>query len=297
MRIGYFADGPWSHVALNKILAERDISIAFICVRWNSNDTVLPMLAAEYGIPCLRNQNINSEDFLKTISVFSCDLYVSMSFDQIFRKTILDSVPGGIINCHAGKLPFYRGRNVLNWVLINDEKEFGITVHHVDEGIDTGDIILQKVFPISDEDDYSTLLQTAYVGCAEVLIEALVLIKRKVATRTRQSSIHPVGSYCGRRREGDEIIDWNQSSRDLFNFARAICHPGPKATAKYKGSLVLINKINLVDQAPNYKGLPGQILAKSKEGWIVKSKDSFVEITNLEMASNIKICAGDRFGE
>ena len=50
-------------------------------------------------------------------------------------------------------LPFYRGRNILNWVLINDESEFGITVHHVDEGIDTGDIIIQKAFPISEKDN------------------------------------------------------------------------------------------------------------------------------------------------
>ena len=73
-----------------------------------------------------------------------------MSFNQIFRKDIINLTPIGIINCHAGKLPFYRGRNILNWVLINDEKEFGITVHFVDEGIDTGDIILQKTFPITD---------------------------------------------------------------------------------------------------------------------------------------------------
>ena len=57
------------------------------------------------------------------------------------------------INCHAGKLPFYRGRNILNWALINDEKKFGITVHYVDEKIDCGDIILQRIFKITDKDN------------------------------------------------------------------------------------------------------------------------------------------------
>ena len=68
------------------------------------------------------------------------------------------------------KLPFYKGRNILNWVLINDEKEFGITVHYVDEGIDTGDIILQETFPIIDSDDYSTLLDKAYEECPRLHI-------------------------------------------------------------------------------------------------------------------------------
>ena len=67
----------------------------------------------------------------------------------------------GAINCHAGKLPDYRGRNILNWALINDEKEFGITVHFIDEGIDTGDIILQESFEIKDSDNYKSLLDLA----------------------------------------------------------------------------------------------------------------------------------------
>ena len=98
-----------------------------------------------------------------------------MSFDQIFKSEIIYLSKHKIINCHAGKLPFYRGRNVLNWVLINDE-EFGITVHYVDEGIDTGDIILQKKFPISDQDNYKTLLEKSYRMC-KYFIWSILMIK------------------------------------------------------------------------------------------------------------------------
>ena len=80
-----------------------------------------------------------------------------MSFNQIFKREMIDLPKYGTINCHAGKLPFYRGRNILNWALINDEKEFGITVHYMDEGIDTGDIIVQRTYPIGEEDDYGIL--------------------------------------------------------------------------------------------------------------------------------------------
>ena len=81
-----------------------------------------------------------------------------------------------IINCHAGSLPFCRGRNILNWVLINDEQEFGITVHYVGEGVDAGDIIIQEKFLINDQDNYRALLVTAYEHCPRLLVEAIRLL-------------------------------------------------------------------------------------------------------------------------
>ncbi|OEY36955.1 formyl transferase [Campylobacter jejuni] len=98
-----------------------------------------------------------------------------MSFDQIFKEELLKLYPRKIINCHAGKLPFYRDRNILNWALINDEKEFGISVHFIDKGINTGDIILQKTYEIKDSDDYTTLLNLCHKECASLLYESLIL--------------------------------------------------------------------------------------------------------------------------
>ncbi len=77
------------------------------------------------------------------------------------------------------------GRNILNWALINYEKEFGITVHYVDSGIDTGDILEQVAFPITDQDDYQTLLRRAYIGCAQ-----LERLEEFVATKKRIQKVH-----------------------------------------------------------------------------------------------------------
>ncbi len=293
MKIGYFADGPWSHSALERIRRRGVAQVAFICVRANSTDEVLPRLAAEMGVPCFKHPDVNSQEFLATIGPFACDIHVSMSFDQIFRRPMLEDAPGGVINCHAGKLPFYRGRNILNWALINGEKEFGITVHHVDAGIDTGDIILQRVYPIAEDDTYATLLERSFTGCAEALDEALALLAKGEAPRIRQNSIHPVGSYCGRRGEGDERIDWRQTSQDLHNFIRAVCHPGPRARTTYEGLPVSINRARLVPEAPKYKGIPGQIIGKVPDGWLVKTEDSFLEIYEVETAGKLRV--GGRF--
>jgi methionyl-tRNA formyltransferase len=289
LRIGYFADGPWSHEAFNKIIQDTSFEIAFIVPRSDTQDTTLLEFAKKFAIDYLHPEKINSAEFLQKAQSYNCDLFVSMSFNQIFKAELLKLTPLGAINCHAGKLPFYRGRNILNWALINDEKEFGITVHFIDEGIDTGDIILQRAYPISDSDNYNSLLLVAYAACASVLYDALKLVQSNTVHAIKQTDIHPVGLYCGRRGAGDERINWNQTSRELFNFIRAICSPGPRASTTLNGIEVTINSSRMVDNAPIYKGKPGQILLKTDQGYLVKSSDSFLEILELESTTKIKI--------
>tara|TARA_B100000963_G_C22593655_1_gene656774 strand:- start:719 stop:1615 length:897 start_codon:yes stop_codon:yes gene_type:complete len=293
LKIGYFADGPWSHEAFLKIVNDKRFDIRFIVPRNDSQDTTLLSFSKKFKIDYFKLDNINSDTSLKKVSDYDCDLLVSMSFNQIFRKNIIDLTSIGIINCHAGKLPFYRGRNILNWALINDEKEFGITVHFVDEGIDTGDIILQDTFSITDYDNYNTLLNTAYSGCADILHKALVQIAKNDYCRINQETIHPIGFYCGARGEGDEIINWKDSSRNIFNFIRAICKPGPMARTKNGSEDIFINRAKYIQNAPNYIGTPGQVLMKTKKGFLVKTNDSFIEIFELEG----KVRIGDKLGQ
>ena len=291
-KIGYFADGPWSHMAFNKIIMNTELKIEFICVRNDTNDDTLKNYCNKYNIDYLKHKNINSIEFINIIEKFNCDLFVSLSFNQIFKSNIINLPKLGTINCHAGKLPFYRGRNILNWVLINDEKEFGITVHYMVEGFDTGDIILQKVFPITDDDDYSTLLEKAYVGCASILYSAIKKVKDSQVNRVPQNSIHPTGFYCSGRKVGDEILNWNQSSRCVFNFVRAICKPGPQARTFNGKEEVFINKVEEIEDAPTFIGLTGAVLFTDEKSFIVKTKDSYVRV--VDWSSNAIVKIGDR---
>lgn len=294
LKIGYFADGPWAHKTFEKLIADKSIKICFVCVRYDRNDEILKKLAFDNNIDVLVEKNINSQDFIElTKNKYDVDLFVSMSFNQIFKNKIINLPRLKTINCHAGKLPFYRGRNILNWALINDEKEFGITVHYVDEGIDTGDIILQRTFQILDSDDYNTLLEKAYEECANILYDAIVLIRLNLVKPIKQKNIHSFGMYCGRRQAGDEIIDWNQNSRDLFNFIRAICKPGPMAQSYINNKVIYINKSEMVKDAINYKCIVGQVLSKDKDNsFYVKTKDNVLKITQYFYDGIIKV--GDR---
>jgi methionyl-tRNA formyltransferase len=290
--IGYFADGPWAHEAFKRLIADNSITISFICPRFDSSDFILYGFAEEYKIPFIKHPNINSEEFIRLISVYQCDLFVSMSFNQIFKNRIINIPKLKTINCHAGKLPYYRGRNILNWVLINDDSEFGITVHYIDEGIDTGDIILQKTYPITDDDNYKTLLNKAYIGCAEVLYEAVSHIQKGTQRRIDQKTIHPTGFYCTQRIKGDEKINWNTTSREVFNFIRALCSPGPMARAFLDKREIKINKAVYVKEAPKHKGIPGAIINTDDHCFSVKTSDTYITITEWTFDGKIRL--GDR---
>lgn len=280
IKIGYFADGPWSHEALKRLLLDQSLQIVFICARSDAPDPILRVMAADNLVDFITHPQINSSEFLNLIIGYDCDLFVSMSFNQIFKSKIINLPSLKTINCHAGKLPFYRGRNILNWALINDEKEFGITVHYVDEGIDTGDIILQKCYPITDEDNYQTLLERAYEGCATNLYDAIKIIQRGNVKVLSQKDIDRLGFYCTARIKGDERLNWNQKSRDIFNFIRAISIPGPQARTYIGDVEIKINKAEFLPYATCYKGVVGSVVGVDGEGFFVKTLDSFIRVVD-----------------
>lgn len=292
IKIGYFADGPWSHEALKRLLLDNTLEVAFVCARNDAPDTVLRAQAAQNRLDFITHPRINSEEFLEWMKKYDCDLFVSMSFNQIFRSALINLPILRTINCHAGKLPFYRGRNILNWVLINDEREFGITVHYVDEGIDTGDIILQRCYPISDEDNYATLLECAYHGCANILYDSIKDLQGGKVEPFAQDNIDQFGFYCTARKQGDERLDWNQKSRDIFNFVRAICRPGPEART-YMGEVeIKINKLQYIPEARNYIGIVGSVVGVESNAFFVKTLDSFVKVIEWSGCPRLRI--GDR---
>ena len=295
INIGYFANGPWSHKTFVKLAKDPEVKISFICARYESKDETLKDLAKFHNIDYLKDKNVNSDKFISILKKYNCDLFISMSFNQIFKSKIINLIKYKIINCHAGKLPFYRGRNSLNWVLINDEKDFGITVHYVDEGIDTGDIILQKIFQITDSDNYETILKKAYVECANILYEAVSMFKKGNVNAYKQKELANTGSYFSKRIEGDEILNWNQTSREVFNFVRAICRPGPVARAFINLNEMKINKVELIDKVTNYNYelKIGNVVDKANNSFIVKTKDNFINVTEFEFEENINI--GDSF--
>jgi methionyl-tRNA formyltransferase len=219
---------------------------------------------------------VNALEQVEAVRKLGAELHVSMSYDQILREPMLKVPRRGTLNCHAGALPFYRGRNPLTWALINGEPEFGVTVHWVDEGIDTGDIVLQVKSPIAVDDNYATLLRRAYIICADTLVEAVERVYQGRDTRTPQSSIDAVGLYCCRRREGDEEIDWNWKSQFIAKFVRALVPPGPGARTRAGDRVFAISAAELLPNSRAYVGIPGEVVDRGPEGILVKTEDTLL---------------------
>ena len=130
LRIGYFADGPWSHEALVKLLMDETLEIAFICARNDKPDEILRLASREQKIDFFSHPRINSIEFFDLVSSYKCDLFVSMSFNQIFKNALINLPPLRTINCHAGKLPFYR-ENIMDLIELISKLE--TTDHFQDE--------------------------------------------------------------------------------------------------------------------------------------------------------------------
>ena len=135
------------------------------------------------GIPVLTPANINAASFLDELRAMNPDVIVSISASQIFRKDILALPRLGCINVHSGMLPKYRGMLPSFWVLANGEKETGVTVHYMDDKLDSGDILLQRTIPIEPHETQHTLLGKTKQAGAELVLEALDLLEQGRAER------------------------------------------------------------------------------------------------------------------
>ena len=279
LKIGFFGDGLWASRAVSKIVEHNEFEIVFITPRFEFQDDSLRSWAIRLGIPFVPSSNVNDISFISEVQRYEADIFVSMSFDQILGPTIINSPDFGFINCHAGALPFYRGRNPLNWALINGESHFGVTVHRVDTGIDTGAIIVQNFSEIKPEDNYSTLLKRAHHLCAESLVESLRRIHDGSATYTEQVEVSDKFTYFSRRRVGDEWINWSWPSERIHNLVRGITLPAPCARTFNGVSPLAVVSSQLVADVPPYIGSDGEVIVRDSDGVIVKTGSGAIRIT------------------
>ena len=165
--LGIFGDGVWCHKLIFLIHRDPSIKINFICGR-NKIDQKLKSISNKLSIPFISPNRVDSKKNINFFNKFDLDFCFSMSYDQIFSKNLIKIFNNKIFNCHAGLLPSYRGRSVLNWALINGEKYYGVTVHKVDKSIDTGDILLQKKIKIKKNWEFKHILGSAYEQCSDL---------------------------------------------------------------------------------------------------------------------------------
>ncbi|MCM3874390.1 MAG: methionyl-tRNA formyltransferase [Pyrinomonadaceae bacterium] len=282
MRIVIFGDGLWAANSLLP-LAHSGHEIAAVVLRHIPSDSSLEQAARNLNVRILQPANVNAPAFVEEIKSMTADLGISISCNQILRQPLLTSTRRGFINFHAGKLPNYRGRNVINWALINGESEIGLTAHKVDTGIDTGDIVLQRTLPINWNDTYGDLLQRIVEHFPALVNDAVSSIEN--GNLVTQPQRHHRGTYFCGRADGDEWLDWSDSSLNLFNKVRAISRPGPGARTLLGDKEVIVWKAAYDPWWPTYIATPGQVVGRCDDGVFVKTGNSTIVLKEVQVAN------------
>ena len=184
-------------------------------------------LGAAHGIPVHTPEDPNIPAFVEEIRRLGPDVVFSFYYRRLLCSAILAIPPLGAINLHGSLLPKYRGRAPLNWVLVHGETTTGVTLHYMDARADHGDIIAQRVVPITLEDTALTLWRKLTAAGRSLLAETYPLIVAGRAPRTPQD--HSAASKFGRRTPADGLIDWSRSAWQIYNLIRAVTRPFPGA--------------------------------------------------------------------
>ncbi len=153
MKVGIFADGIWGLNFIKLLSSDKNFIINFVVLRQKIDQNIFNYCNKK-NLKYFSFKNINNKKNINILNKFNSDISISMSYNQIFDKNFLNIYKNRIINCHAGALPFYRGRSPIKWAIINGEKKIGITTHIINTGIDKGDILDQKFIIIKKEDNY-----------------------------------------------------------------------------------------------------------------------------------------------
>ncbi|GAA0707914.1 methionyl-tRNA formyltransferase [Paraclostridium ghonii] len=236
-------------------------------------------LALKYDIPVYQPLKAREESFVETLKEINPELIVVVAFGQILPKSILDIPKYGCVNVHASLLPRYRGAAPLNWVIINGEEKTGVTTMYMDEGLDTGDMILKSEIPLDDEITAGELHDKMMIDGAQVLKETIDLISKGQASREKQNNEDTCYSPIMNKSLGN--IDWNKSAKDIHNLIRGI-NPWPSAYTTYEAQTMKIWKTKVINKNSDKK--PGTILSVDKEGIEVSTGEGSIQIKEIQMS-------------
>lgn len=241
-------------------------------------------LALKYDIPVYQPLKARDEEFVNVLKELNPDIIVVVAFGQILPKSILDIPKLGCINVHVSLLPKYRGAAPINWVIINGEEKTGVTTMYMNEGLDTGDMILKEEFLLDDEITAGMLHDKMMITGAETLKKTLDLIQKGEAPRIPQN--HDEFTYAPMMNKSLGHIDWNKSAKDIHNLVRGVS-PWPSAYTNYQDKVMKVWKTKVLDVKTDKN--PGTIIKVDKDGIHVATLDKIVLIEEIQMPGKKRI--------
>ena len=251
--------------------------------------TPVKALALENGIPSYEPQTLRDENFMTLLGELSPDLIVVVAYGKILPKSVLDFPALGCINLHVSLLPKYRGAAPMQRAVMAGESETGVTIMHMAEGLDTGDIILQESFPLTEDSDFEFVHDTSAKVGADLLVRAIELMEEGRAPRIVQNDAQ--ASYAPKIEKEECHIDFTRSAKALSATVRGVT-PIPMAYAYLGGRMLKLYRPRVVSG----KGEPGEVIALSDKGEgaiVVACGEGALSFSGVIPEGKGKMTAGD----
>ena len=243
------------------------------------NPPPVKVLATEKNIKTLQPQDVSHPDVIKKIGNLKPDLIVVVAYGAILKSPLLELSPLGCINIHPSLLPHHRGPCPIEWTLIKGEKISGISCIYMDEGMDTGDIIIQRKLDVSFSDTTGSFRKKLSRLGAEVLAETFSRIKEGKVSREPQKGNPTYAPMLGKK---DCLIDWSKPASSIHNLVRALNpHLGARAypDGESRGLIVWETKLS---RAGNRGAAPGAVTGTSENGITVSTGEGCLLLRSIQ---------------
>ena len=244
------------------------------------------VVAEEKGIKVYQPLKVRDEDFVDTLRAYNPDVMVVVAFGQIIPLSILQMPKYGCVNIHGSLLPKYRGAAPIQWAVLDGEKETGITTILMDEGIDTGDILLKKTIQIDTDETSGSLFDKLMALGAETILETLDELEKGNLTPTKQGE-SPT-AYAKMLTKAMGLIDFTRSAKELDCFVRGM-NPWPSAYTLLSGKTLKLWKVRTVEGG----GKAGSVIEIGKESFTVACGEGAIEVIEVQLEGKKRMSAGD----
>ncbi len=249
------------------------------------------MCAVEHGIEVFQPEKVKDPEAVRVIRDKKPDLIVVAAFGQILSKEILDIPKYGCVNIHASLLPEYRGAAPIQKCIMDGKKETGVTIMQMNEGLDTGDILMKRSIEIDDEETGGSLFEKLSKLGALMITEAIPLIEAGKLTPEKQDDSK--SSYAGMLNKETGAIKFKNSAVELERLIRAM-NPWPSAYTRFRNKNLKIWKASVTDDIKTDDIYQiGTITNITKDDFTVKCGEQSLVIKELQLEGKKRMSAHD----
>ena len=243
--------------------------------------------ALKYNIPVYQPRRVREAECIEELRKYEADIMVVVAFGQILPKEILEMTKYGCVNVHASLLPKYRGAAPIQWSIIDGEEVTGVTTMQMNEGLDTGDMLLKVEIPIEEKETGGSLHDKLAAAGAKLCVETLVGLEEGTITAIPQGET--TTSYAKMLDKQLGNIDWSKSAIEIERLIRGLS-PWPSAYTDWNGKVMKIWDAKVVRDT--IEGKVGSIVKVEKDAFFVQTGDGLLKVCELQIPGKKRMDAG-----